>query len=149
MGKRDGNVRRFSGTCEHLRSSCAGCNDKNVAAALWKMAEDYQSEAVKLDSGKSPDIGAARPFLTAYYWHWLNNPVPNSRQVGAFIGALLLRGFGMATVLIVEDQEQILILPKSFLRNRATRRFQQPPLTRLSPFSLDRKPLTPFSLTSF
>ena len=31
--------------------------DKDVATVLWKMAKDYQSEAVKLDSGKSPDIG--------------------------------------------------------------------------------------------
>ena len=34
-----------------------GATNKDVAAALWKMAEDYQSEAVKLDSAKSPDIG--------------------------------------------------------------------------------------------
>ena len=34
-----------------------GATNKDVATALWKMAEDYQSEAVKLDSGKSPDIG--------------------------------------------------------------------------------------------
>jgi len=34
-----------------------GATNKDVAAVLWKMAEDYQSEAVKLDSGKSPDIG--------------------------------------------------------------------------------------------
>jgi hypothetical protein len=26
-------------------------------SALWKMAEDYQLEAAKLDSAKSPDIG--------------------------------------------------------------------------------------------
>jgi hypothetical protein len=31
--------------------------NKDVAAVLWKMAEDYQSEAMKLDRGKSPDIG--------------------------------------------------------------------------------------------
>jgi hypothetical protein len=31
--------------------------NKDVASALWKMAEDYQSEAAKLDSAKSPDIG--------------------------------------------------------------------------------------------
>jgi hypothetical protein len=31
--------------------------DKDVATLLSKMAEDYQSEAVKLDSGKSPDTG--------------------------------------------------------------------------------------------
>jgi hypothetical protein len=31
--------------------------NKDVASALWKMAEDYQSEAVKLDSGKWSDIG--------------------------------------------------------------------------------------------
>ena len=34
-----------------------GATDKDLAIVLWKMAEDYQSEAVKLDSGKSPDIG--------------------------------------------------------------------------------------------
>jgi hypothetical protein len=34
-----------------------GAADKDVAAILWKMAEDHQSKAVKLDSGKSPDIG--------------------------------------------------------------------------------------------
>jgi hypothetical protein len=34
-----------------------GATDKDVATVLWKMAEDYQSEAVKLDSGKWPDIG--------------------------------------------------------------------------------------------
>ena len=34
-----------------------GATDKDVATALWKMAEDYQSEAAKLDSAKSPDIG--------------------------------------------------------------------------------------------
>ena len=34
-----------------------GATNKDVAAALWKMAEDYQSEVVKLDSAKSPDIG--------------------------------------------------------------------------------------------
>ena len=34
-----------------------GATNKDVATALWKMAEDYQSEAAKLDSAKSPDIG--------------------------------------------------------------------------------------------
>ena len=34
-----------------------GATNKDVATVLWKMAEDYQSEAVKLDSGKSADIG--------------------------------------------------------------------------------------------
>ena len=33
-----------------------GATNKDLATVLWKMAEDYQSEAVKLDSGKSPDI---------------------------------------------------------------------------------------------
>jgi hypothetical protein len=28
-----------------------------IAAVCWKMAEDYQTEAVKLDSGQPPDIG--------------------------------------------------------------------------------------------
>ena len=34
-----------------------GATNKDVASILRRMAEDYQSEAVKLDSGKSPDIG--------------------------------------------------------------------------------------------
>jgi CheY-like chemotaxis protein len=34
---------------------------------------------------------------------------------------LLLRGFGMATILIVEDQEQILILAKSFVEEQGHR----------------------------
>ena len=34
-----------------------GATNKDVATVLWKMAEDYQSEAAKLDSAKSPDIG--------------------------------------------------------------------------------------------
>ena len=34
-----------------------GTTNKNVATALWKMAEDDQSEAVKVDSAKLPDIG--------------------------------------------------------------------------------------------
>ena len=34
-----------------------GATDKDVATVLWKMAEDYQTEAVKLDGGQSPDIG--------------------------------------------------------------------------------------------
>ena len=34
-----------------------GATNKDVATALWKMAEDYQTEVVKLDSAKSPDIG--------------------------------------------------------------------------------------------
>ena len=38
-----------------------GATNKDVAAVLWKMAEDYQSEAEKLDSGKSSDIGEPPP----------------------------------------------------------------------------------------
>ena len=34
-----------------------GATNKDLATVLWKMAEDYQSEAVKFDSGKSSDIG--------------------------------------------------------------------------------------------
>jgi hypothetical protein len=34
-----------------------GATNKEVATVLWKMAEDYQTEAVKLDSGQSRDIG--------------------------------------------------------------------------------------------
>ena len=38
-----------------------GATNKDVATVLWKMAEDYQSEAVKVDNGKSPDIGEPPP----------------------------------------------------------------------------------------
>jgi hypothetical protein len=34
-----------------------GATDKDVATVLWKMAEDYQTEAVKLESSQPPDIG--------------------------------------------------------------------------------------------
>ena len=91
--------------------------DKDVAAILWKMAEDYQSEAVKLDSAKSPDIGEPPARLKGVLLE-LNNHVPIPEQARAFISALRLRGFGMATVLIVEDQEQILMLVQSFLEEQ-------------------------------
>jgi hypothetical protein len=37
--------------------SCEGATNKDASTVLWKMAEHYQSEAVKLDSDKSPDTG--------------------------------------------------------------------------------------------
>jgi hypothetical protein len=44
-----------------LANICArharGATNKDVAAVIWKMAEDYQTEAVKLDGGNSLDIG--------------------------------------------------------------------------------------------
>jgi hypothetical protein len=30
---------------------------KDVAATLWRMAQEYQQKAARLDSGKLPDIG--------------------------------------------------------------------------------------------
>ena len=30
---------------------------KDVAATLWRMAQEYQRKAARLDSGKLPDIG--------------------------------------------------------------------------------------------
>ena len=38
-----------------------GATDKDLATVLWKMAEDYQAAAVKLDSGESSDIGEPPP----------------------------------------------------------------------------------------
>ena len=58
------------------------------------------------------------PILRAFHWHLLDNHVPIPDKLGAFIGTFVLRGLGMATVLIVEDQEQILILAKSFLEEQ-------------------------------
>jgi hypothetical protein len=34
-----------------------GAANRDVATVLWKMAEDYQTEAVNLDGSKSPNIG--------------------------------------------------------------------------------------------
>jgi len=31
--------------------------EKDVARELWKMAQEYQAEAAKLDSGTLPDLG--------------------------------------------------------------------------------------------
>lgn len=31
--------------------------NKRVARALWKMAQEYQAEAAKLDSGRMPELG--------------------------------------------------------------------------------------------
>ena len=36
---------------------------KEAAAELWKMAEEYQEEAAKLDGGRKPDIGELPPSL--------------------------------------------------------------------------------------
>jgi hypothetical protein len=32
-------------------------NSREVAHALWKMANDYQGRAARADSGRPPDIG--------------------------------------------------------------------------------------------
>jgi hypothetical protein len=32
-------------------------SSRDVVAVLWRMAEEYQEEAAKLDGGKLPDIG--------------------------------------------------------------------------------------------
>jgi hypothetical protein len=31
--------------------------DKQVARELWKMAQEYQAEAAKLDNGRLPELG--------------------------------------------------------------------------------------------
>ena len=64
------------------------------------------------------------------------------------IGALLPRGLGMATILIVEDQEQILILAQSFLEEQGHKTLSAATADEALDILLDRKPLTPFSLTS-
>jgi hypothetical protein len=33
------------------------CSDKRAARKLWKIAQEYQAEAAKLDNGRMPDIG--------------------------------------------------------------------------------------------
>jgi hypothetical protein len=38
------------------RNACLSSN-KQVARELWKMAQEYQAEAAKLDNGKLPDLG--------------------------------------------------------------------------------------------
>ena len=32
-------------------------SDKQTARELWKIAQEYQAEAAKLDNGRMPDIG--------------------------------------------------------------------------------------------
>jgi hypothetical protein len=32
-------------------------NTKQAARELWKIAQEYQAEAAKLDNGRMPDIG--------------------------------------------------------------------------------------------
>jgi hypothetical protein len=51
-------MRTYSEACE-LAIMCArnshGSTDKRVARELWKMAQEYQTEAAKL--GSAPDLG--------------------------------------------------------------------------------------------
>ena len=126
-----------------------GATNKDVASALWKMAEDYRSEAAKLDSAIAGYWSAAYPFLgrfvgigsiTTYQFQTSRGLHRRVGAAGIWHGDCLdCRGSRTNSDYWLSH----------FSRNRATRRFQQPPPTRLSLFSLDRKPLTPFSLTSF
>jgi hypothetical protein len=34
------------------------CSNQQVARERWKMAQEYQAEAVKLGNGKVPDLGS-------------------------------------------------------------------------------------------
>ncbi len=48
----------FANICaRHAR----GATNKDVATVLWKMAEDYQSEAVKLDRASRPILVSRLP----------------------------------------------------------------------------------------
>ena len=38
-------------------------DSKEVSAALWKMALEYQRKAAEIDSGKLPEIGKPPPWL--------------------------------------------------------------------------------------
>jgi hypothetical protein len=38
-------------------------SNKQVARELWKMAQEYQAEVAKLDSGRMPDLGETPPWL--------------------------------------------------------------------------------------
>jgi hypothetical protein len=41
-----------------MSARCArGASSKQVAHELWKIAQEYQAEAAKLDSDRVPDIG--------------------------------------------------------------------------------------------
>ena len=41
--------------CRNARTS----SEKRVARELWKMAQEYQAEAAKLDDGRLLDLGTA------------------------------------------------------------------------------------------
>jgi hypothetical protein len=41
-----------------ISARCArSASTKQVARELWEIAQEYQAEAAKLDSGRMPDIG--------------------------------------------------------------------------------------------
>jgi hypothetical protein len=41
-----------------MSARCArGASNKQTARELWKIAQEYQAEAAKLNGGKLPDIG--------------------------------------------------------------------------------------------
>ena len=41
-----------------MSARCArGASNKKVARELWKIAQEYQAEAAKVDSDRVPDIG--------------------------------------------------------------------------------------------
>ena len=52
---------RTYGEAFELATMCARnariSTDKDVARELWKMAQEYQAEAAKLDNGRQPELG--------------------------------------------------------------------------------------------
>jgi hypothetical protein len=64
--------------------------NKDVASALWKIAEDYQSEPAKAVLSR-PILVSRLPVLGRSVGIALNNHVPIPDKLGAFIGALVLR----------------------------------------------------------
>jgi len=53
-------MRTYSEALE-LATMCARnarlSSNKQVARELWKMAQEYQAEAAKLDNGRQPELG--------------------------------------------------------------------------------------------
>ena len=61
-------MRTYSEAAE-LAKMCArnarASSEKQVARELWKMAQEYQAEAAKLDDGRLLDLGTAPQWVEA------------------------------------------------------------------------------------
>ena len=120
--KRYANLRRSYRACEHLRSTCSVCNERNRSHRPIQNGQRISGRSCETRQQQVPrGWWATAPSLEArWYWHWPNNHVPIPYSLG-LLSAHWLGKHGVATVLIVEDQAQILTLAQSFLEEQGHR----------------------------